>query len=424
MALSNLLKLVTGTALKRRTWQEICHDLLRLKDEATVLRLASELLSRYEEFDADERLVFFRYLLTEFRVDQDRLRKAIDAYQKDSGPLNVQKLNRASLPARRGLFEILNICPNGTHALLRMRVDLQACYPQDQELRAVDADLESLFRNWFNRGFLTLERVDWSTPAYVLEQLIEYEAVHEITGWDDLRRRLSTGRRCYAFFHPTLPGEPIIFVQVALVQGLVDSVKDVIGEDNVTCDEELADTAIFYSISNCQRGLVGIAFGDFLIKQVAERIRTNLPQIKQFATLSPVPGLCKWLKDQAGREANEVLEAAELDLAQQVTQGAWHSEDDDEDTRNTLLKLCAHYLVNEKRGEDPLDAVARFHLRNGARLERINWMGDPSPKGLGESCGILVNYAYDLDSVTENHEAYVYEHGVVCSNAVRALAKR
>ena len=427
MALENILKLVTGTALKRRTWQDICHDLLRFRDEATVLRLAAELLRRYDEFENSERLAFFSYLLHEFRVDQPRLNAAIDAFREDPSPRNVQAVNRASLPSRRNLFEILNMCPGGTAHLLAMRV-ASACFVKDEpELWAVDSDLEILFRNWFNRGFLTLQRIDWRTPAFVLEKLITYEAVHEIKGWEDLQRRVSTGRRCYAFFHPALPNEPIIFVQVALVKGLVAAVGDIIGSNSDKNSEETpdqireedADTAIFYSISNCQRGLVGIAFGDLLIKQVAEQISTDCPQVKTFATLSPVPGFAKWLSD-----TQDSLESSQRSIVERYLACPEKVLDAEKEDRKTLSHLCAHYLINEKHGDAPADAVARFHLRNGARLERINWLGDPSSKGLNESLGILVNYIYDLSTVTKNHEKYVYEAGVVTSNAVKQLAKR
>ena len=308
-----------------------------------------------------------------------------------------------------------------------MRV-ASACFVKDEpELWAVDSDLEILFRNWFNRGFLTLQRIDWRTPAFVLEKLITYEAVHEIKGWEDLQRRVSTGRRCYAFFHPALPNEPIIFVQVGLVKGLVAAVGDIIGSNSDKTSEETpdqireedADTAIFYSISNCQRGLVGIAFGDLLIKQVAEQISTDCPQVKTFATLSPVPGLAKWLSDTL-----DSLESSQRSIVERYLACPEKVLDAENEDRKTLSHLCAHYLINEKCGDAPADAVARFHLRNGARLERINWLGDPSSKGLNESLGILVNYIYDLSTVTKNHEKYVYEAGVVTSKAVKQLAKR
>ena len=424
MALQNILKLVTGAALKKRSWQDICHDLLRLKDEATVLRLAAELLDRYSAFDEAGQIEFFEYLLTEFRIDQETLRQAIDAYLADTSPLNVQSINRASLPSRRKLFETLNMCPDGTQALLGMRAALIKYRKENPELGAVASDLEILFGNWFNRGFLTLERIDWSTPAHVLEKLFKYEAVHEILGWDDLKRRVSSGRRCYAFFHPALPHEPIIFVQVALAQGLISSIADVIGEDVVQRAEDKADTAIFYSISNCQQGLLGIAFGDLLIKQVAELISADLPQVKTFATLSPVPGFNLWLRRMLD-ENDALIEDKVRDIVEgSVSIGSWVVENDTPDVRSTLESLCAHYLVEVKRNDLPIDPVARFHLRNGARLERINWLGDQSPKGLQESSGFMVNYVYDLSSVTKNHETYVYDHGIVCSNAIKQHAKR
>ena len=421
MALAKLLDLVTGSALKKRSWQEICHDLSRLKDEASVLRLAEELLSRYDEFDEDAQFEFFSYLLNEFRVDQQRLEAAIHAYLEENSPLNVQAINRASQPARRSLFEIINMCPRGTQHLLEMRVALKRHIKREPELQAVDSDLETLFLNWFNRGFLTLKKIDWTTPSFILEKLIKYEAVHEITGWDDLERRVSTGRRCYAFFHPALPDEPIIFVQVALVKGLASSIGHLLAEDaQEQMDEGAADTAIFYSISNCQQGLVGVAFGDMLIKQVAERITRNNPQIRRFATLSPVPGFNRWLRQSLN---GETLTEEEQTIVEACLSGeTWDTAADT--SRDTLTSLCAHYLINEKRGAAPLDPVARFHLRNGAHLERINWLGDPSPKGMRESSGILVNYVYDLVTVTKNHEAYVYENDVACSSAITQLARR
>lgn len=421
MALPKILQLVTGTALSRRSWQDICQDLLRLKDEATVLRLATELLRRYQAFEPAEKLAFFQHLLTEFRVDPEALREAIDAYLAEPDPWNVQRINRASLPSRRNLFEILNMSPGGTPVLLQMRADLAVMTRNTPELRAVDSDLEILFRNWFNRGFLNLEKIDWTTPAFVLEKLIKYEAVHEISGWDDLRQRVSTGRRCYAFFHPALPSEPIIFVQVALVKSLVANVSEVLGEHAEVIAEDEANTAIFYSISNCQKGLVGIAFGDLLIKQVAEQISAELPQIKTFATLSPVPGFNKWL---GSTDAEALMSEAETQLVGEVLQAPTTVLDLHADGQSLLTRLCAYYLLHSRRGDGPSDPVARFHLRNGARLERINWLGDSSERRLGESAGLLVNYVYDLDTVTRNHETYVYDHGVVASNAVSSLAKR
>jgi malonyl-CoA decarboxylase len=418
--LQDLLKSVSNVSLARRHWQDMCRDMLRLKDEATVLKIAAETLHRYAQFDAPERQAFFRFLLEEFRVDRDSLKAAIAQYQLDPSPSAVQRLNHASQPARRQIFEILNMVPHGTLQLVAMRSDLLELLGEDRDLEPVDQDLVALFRAWFNRGFLSLEQIDWQTPAAVLEKLIEYEAVHEIKGWEDLHRRLSADRRCYAFFHPALPGEPIIFVQAALTDGLAGSIDQIIRAETSE-PEARADTAIFYSISNCQTGLKGIAFGDMLIKQVVDLISGELPHIKTFATLSPVPGFNRWLSTMRESDSLSEVERRVVDrVLADADDFAW--QDDDADA--VLSALCAHYLLKEKRGDAPLDAVARFHLRNGARLERMNWAGDTSPKGLCESAGLLVNYVYDKKSVTRNHERYVYDGDVVSSSAIASLARK
>ncbi len=415
------------TPINRLEWQEQLRSLLRLKDESSMLKLANELLDEYEGFDTEGKLVFFNYLLEAFRADADKLAAAIANYQLDPNPLNVQKLNAASAPNRRALFEIFNMTPGGTARLVQMRADLLGLLREHKALKAVDSDLQVLFSAWFNRGFLSLERISWETPAFVLERLMNYEAVHKISGWDDLRKRVSTGRRCYAFFHPALPHEPIIFVQVALVDQMSSSVDDIIRSETPPIDETDANTAIFYSISNCQLGLRGIAFGDLLIKQVVEQISADLPQIKTFATLSPVPGFGKWLATAEGASDLPQLSAPEqelLELLRREGEVTWPSDAVQCEQMEPLLKrLCAHYMVSAKSGGQPLDPVSRFHLRNGARLDRVNWLGDRSAKGLAESHGLLVNYVYDTQVVTRNHERYVYEDAVICSDSVLQLAK-
>ena len=369
---------------------------------------------------------FFNFLLSEFRADAGRLEAAALAYQADPSPANVQRLNAASTPARRQLFEIFNMTPGGTLALVQMRADLLEMLSDHPDLKAVDTDLQVLFSAWFNRGFLSLEKIDWDTPACVLERLMKYEAVHEIKGWGDLQKRVSSGRRCFAFFHPALPSEPIIFVQVALVSGLSASVDDFIRSEEAPIDEAQADTAIFYSISNCQLGLRGIAFGDLLIKQVVEQLNQELPHIKTFATLSPVPGFGRWLaKETENLPLANASEREALDSMLADKDGSWADSDEKTAQLKPLLeRLCAHYMMSAKSGDQPLDPVSRFHLRNGARLERINWLGDRSQKGLKQSHGLLVNYVYDSAAVTRNHERYVYENSVVCSKSVVSLAKR
>jgi malonyl-CoA decarboxylase len=307
-------------------------------------------------------------------------------------------------------------------------------------MKPIASDLAHLFASWFNRGFLVLRRIDWRTPAVILEKLIQYEAVHQIHGWNDLRRRLETDRRCYAFFHPALPDEPIIFIEVALTRSLSDRVQALLDPDSPVEEEATAEWAVFYSITNCQAGLRGVPFGSFLIKQVVEDVSKELPRIKNFTTLSPLPGFRKWLSEKIPalqvhpKLAPFAAAAAKLDDPQWM---------DDEAVRGALqrclMPLAAHYLLHAKRSSvkpspvkptpikpdnEPLDSVARFHLKNGARLERINWLGDTSPSGLQRSAGLTVNYLYKLPDVERNHELYVREHKVPASREMEALARR
>jgi malonyl-CoA decarboxylase len=311
------------------------------------------------------------------------------------------------------------MAPGGTGALMAMRSEIASWLRGEPELKLLDADLKHLFASWFNRGFIELRRLDWQTPAAVLEKLIAYEAVHEINGWDDLRRRFAPDRRCFAFFHPALPGEPLIFVEVALVQGLATAMPPLLARET---DEEAAraqaaraDTAIFYSISNCQDGLRGVAFGNLLIKQVVEELKAEFPQLKRFSTLSPVPGFRRWLGQ---RLANGSDPDAAL-LPQLESGGWWNDPAQSEKLRAPLLRLCARYLT--QKPSIRIDPVARFHLGNGARLERINWLGNSAPRGIQESFGIMVNYLYDHDSIEDNHEAFVRDRIIVRSPDVDAL---
>jgi malonyl-CoA decarboxylase len=288
-------------------------------------------------------------------------------------------------------------------------------------LKLLDADLRHLFASWFNRGFLELRQIDWQSPAAVLEKLIAYEAVHEIKGWDDLRRRLAPDRRCFAFFHPALPGEPLIFVEVALVEGMATAVPPLLAQD---ADEDAAraraacaDTAIFYSISNCQDGLRGVSFGNFLIKQVVEELQAEFPRLERFSTLSPVPGFRRWLAPRLADGSN--LSVALLPVFER--DGWWHDPEQNEKLRPVVMRFCAMYLTRQHPPGSRIDSVARFHLGNGARLERINWLGNTAPRAIQESFGIMVNYLYDHDSIEDNHEAFVRDGTVVRSPEVDTL---
>ena len=391
--------------------RDICRTLLRTRGEASVVTLARAALDAFARLDDRGRREFFRFLGEELGPEPAALERAVEAYREAPGPEAATALARAADPPRRDLLALLNTSPNGMSDLLAMRETLLAALPELPELRPLDEDFLYLLRAWFNRGFLELRRIDWRTPAFVLEKIIEYEAVHQILDWEDLQRRLEEDRRCFGFFHPSLPDEPLIFVEVALCKGLASSVQDLIfGE--VESDVQ-ADTAVFYSISNCQRGLVGISFGNFLIKQVVHELAAEMPGIRAFATLSPIPGFRNWLL----RESRDGRLAGEGDLGD-VESSDWPPDD----LEPRLLRLCARYLLHEKRGRQPLDPVARFHLRNGARLERLNWMGDPSPSGISQSGGVMVNYVYDEAEVVANHEAFVNEGRIAHAPAVAALA--
>ena len=313
------------------------------------------------------------------------------------------------------------MAPGGTTAIVGMRELILSRLRDHPEIRSFERDLKHLLSSWFNRGFLQFERIDWRTPAVVLEKLIAYEAVHEIQGWDDLRRRLADDRRCFGFFHPALPDEPLIFVEVALTQGLAGQIQNLIETAPDDQKDEKPDTAIFYSISNCQAGLAGISFGNFLIKQVADAVQSEFADIKQFATLSPIPGFRAWLDDVLVRDTPPFLSEDDLDLLQRCD---WRSSElIRQPLKTPLMRLCAPYLVEEKSPSLPFDPVARFHLGNGASVERLNWSGDLSEKGIDQSAGIMVNYLYDSDQIVSNHEAYVRDGTIAASPAVTKLAK-
>jgi len=392
----------------------LCRALLSERGEASGATLAREAVRAIEALNEPERLRFFDALAGEFSPSPSAVSRAAQAYQADPGPRTLARLQRTVEPVRQELYRRLNMAPGGTAALVAMRTRLLAGLSGHPQWRAADDDLLHLFHSWFNRGFLRLERIDWRTPANVLEKLIDYEAVHALRGWDDLRRRLQADRRCFAFFHPALPEEPLIFIEVALTRALAERVEPLLEPGAPVEDPERATHAIFYSITNCQDGLRGISFGNFLIKQVAEDLRTQLPKLRTFATLSPVPGFAAWL--------SALRKRGELQLAA-LEQPAWHEADDRDDLQKDLSALCAHYLLHARRGDEPLDPVARFHLGNGAMLERVNWLADVSAAGLARSLGMMVNYVYRLEDVEKNHEAYVKEHRVIASRAVEKLAR-
>jgi malonyl-CoA decarboxylase len=403
--------------------KQLALTLLSQHGEASGALLARELHEVRLALDARDRHGFQQYLATDFQPDPVALRVAAEHYLAGATGETAAALAQAADPPRQELLRRMNMAPGGTGALIAMRSDIAARLPREPKLKLLDADLKHLFASWFNRGFLELRRIDWQSPAAVLEKLIAYEAVHAIKGWDDLRRRLAPDRRCFAFFHPALPGEPLIFVEVALVKGLAASMPPLlsqdIDEDSARTAAASADTAIFYSISNCQDGLRGVSFGNFLIKQVVEELRAELPQLKRFSTLSPVPGFRRWLTQQLAEESCGYA-ALRPKLARD---GWWHDPEQSESLRGALSRLCAIYLTQRALPGNRTDLVARFHLGNGARLERINWLGNTELRAIEESFGIMVNYLYDRDSIENNHEAFVSAGTVARSPDVDALLK-
>ncbi|WP_246791348.1 malonyl-CoA decarboxylase [Bradyrhizobium commune] len=410
-----------ATSVRLGLAQQLAETLLSERGEASGAFVARELHGVMAALDAADRHGFQRYLAAGFQPDATALRTAAERYLAEATAETAAAVAQAADPPRQELLRRMNMAPGGTAALIAMRSEIAARLRDEPVLKLLDGDLKHLFSSWFNRGFLELRRIDWQSPAAVLEKLIAYEAVHEIKGWDDLRRRLAPDRRCFAFFHPALPDEPLIFVEVALVEGLATSMPPLLAQD---VDEAVAraqaaraDTAIFYSISNCQEGLRGVSFGNFLIKQVVEELKAEFPQLKRFSTLSPIPGFRRWLTGQLA-EAGTSTAAVASALAQD---GWWNDARQSEALRPVLMRLCATYLTRPASAGNRIDPVARFHLGNGARLERINWLGNTTKRGIAESFGVMVNYLYDRDSIEANHEVYARDGTIVRSPDVEAL---
>lgn len=400
----------------------LCEALLGLKGEASSVALAEEILAAYNHFNNEEKKEFFKFLETNLSPDTHKVSRAIASFQERPSQQAIQALHAASESRRLELFRALNMATDGTRALITMREDIADALDDTPGLHAVDNDLLHLFRSWFNRGFLDIKRIDWETPAVVLEKLIEYESVHEIEGWDDLRRRLEMDRRCYGFFHPVMPYEPLIFVEVALTNNISTNVAELIKED-VNDDKEASyNTAIFYSINNCLDGLRGVSFGNLLIKQVVEKLQREIPGLKTFSTLSPIPRFSTWLKKEL--DNLEFLDKKEKNQVSAVLNFPTPEILEDAELERIMTRICSYYLVNEKSREKPACPVARFHLGNGAILGKINWRADISENGLMQSAGMMVNYIYDKTRLAKNHEAYEQNNTVVFSSEVKQLLPR
>jgi malonyl-CoA decarboxylase len=414
MAASNLVqRLVNSIAERgRASIEKLCEDLVSERGQASGTAVALEINTRYRAFDAAERLRFFEGLLgPHWLADPEEILRLARQYQAQPDAAALAKLYPAVEPRRHELFRRINAGLHGTEALVNMRRDLLALLPEHPHLEPVNGDLMHLFSSWFNRGFLELRRIDWRTPALVLEKLMEYEAVHEIHGWPDLRRRLERDRRCFAFFHAALPDEPLIFVEVALTRGIAHAIEPLIDANTQPEDPKDADTAVFYSISNCLDGLRNISFGAFLIKQVVQELQNEDLRLKNFVTLSPIPRFREWLDAQ---KLPPQLRAG-------LTRAGVTARRAEDSLRPELLRLCARYLTAKRPDGRAQDPVAALHLSNGASIEHINWLANLSDKGIRQSLGLMVNYAYAPARIERNHEQYVKEGRFAMSEAVRAL---
>ncbi|MEL7149523.1 MAG: malonyl-CoA decarboxylase [Pseudomonadota bacterium] len=377
--------------------REDCVKLLAERAEISGLQLAAKIFGEYNALNDEEKLAFFEFLNEDLDIDPTSVAILAEAYRDAPTPENYQALAKAGEPGRQRLFRRLNEAPGATAGIVRMRQDLRQMLKDRPHLARTDHDLLHLLRSWFNRGFLVMQQVSWDSPATILEKIIAYEAVHEIQNWDDLRRRLQPeDRRCFAFFHPSMPTEPLIFVEVALTKGVPNSIQTLLADTGHALTETEANTAVFYSISNCQPGLAGVSFGNSLIKQVARDLSRDLPNLKTFVTLSPIPGFMRWLK----------TENAEADETQ-------------------LEKLAAKYLLTAKDGKGrPLDPVARFHLGNGAQVHALHHGADTSKRGLRQSGGVMVNYLYDLNKITQRATQFSTKNTIAASSEVKTLVRR
>jgi malonyl-CoA decarboxylase len=376
----------------------LCQALLSSRGDVSGMSLAQLILDRYAELNDADKLAWFSLLANDMDVPTDMAIAAIKAYKTTPSAKSYEDMIATVEPARLQLIRRLNQTHDATAKLVKMREDLIRFLPEHPHLGKLNIDFKHLFASWFNRGFLVLRPISWSSPADILEKIITYESVHEIENWDDLRRRLQPeDRRCFAFFHPAMPDEPLIFVEVALTKGTPNSIQTILLENRDVIPAEKADTATFYSISNCQAGLAGISFGNSLIKTVVQHLLRELPQIRNFVTLSPIPGLVKWLRESGQFDADATAE--------------------------THRQQAAYYLLNAKHHNgQPRDPVARFHLNNGALIGAVHANADKSKNGIAQSCGVMVNYRYDLSRISENHEAFANQQTVIAEKPVKALA--
>ena len=402
---------------------ELARALVSSRGEASGVAMASQLINGYSRASDAVKQEFLLRLARDFGPDPQQLARAVDEWVAKPGARTAMALHNAAEARRQELIRRMNLAPGAMPQLVKMREDVLARMKQSPELSLLDADFSHLFSSWFNRGFLDLKRIDWSTPADILERIIAYEAVHAINSWDDLRLRLlPRDRRCFAFFHPTLANDPLIFVEVALTNEIPGAIGPLLAPARRPLDPDKVTTAVFYSISNCQKGLRGVSFGNFLIKQVVEELKRELPRVRTFVTLSPVPGFMAWLNEKRAAQGAP-LNAQERKMLKRLDEPGWEADATSRELLEPVMTralLC--YLARAKDRQDkPLDPVARFHLGNGARLDQVHWMGDESAKGIQQAGGFMVNYLYDLDRIERNHERYANEGDVALSPRLKRM---
>jgi malonyl-CoA decarboxylase len=410
-------RFIRGRSLE--TAKKTALHLLSDKGEANAQHVAAKLLETFYFLDRAEQLSFFEFMSVNFNPNPAAVLAAAQRYADHPDHASLSHLFLTVEPPRQELFRRMNRAIGGTHAIVQLRERLLGHLKAHPELKGVDSDIQHVFSSWFNPGFLELHEITWSSPAILLEKIIKHESVHAIDGWDDLRRRLQPDRRCFAFFHPQLPGEPLIFVEVALVPGIAREVGPLLDKKALPLEAKKFKTAIFYSISNCQPGLKGVSLGNFLIKRVAEKIQKEIPSVKTFCTLSPIPGFTKWLdsgvkaekfdlspaKRAKVEDSFKLLRAKGQPWAKTLSAG-WSSLAVSEEEKAALIRLCFIYLSQGTCTREG-DAVAKFHLSNGAQLYNINWAADLSKKGVAQSSSLMVNYLYELDDIENNHEAFL-----------------
>ena len=406
--------------------------------EVSARTRAAELGETYLTLNGQGRARFLQLLAREYDVDDQAVEKAAQARLECHDPverrLRDRELRQLLVPRRSQLLRQFNGLQEGVKFVVDLRAELLPMIGNDSGLKSLDQDLLALLSTWFDVGFLDLQRITWETPTIILENLIKYEAVHAITSWGDLKNRLRPDRRCYAYFHPRMPWEPLIFVEVALVNGIADNIHDLLDESKPTLSPSQANCAIFYSISNCQAGLAGVGFGNFLIKNVVKDLSSKLPNLKTFSTLSPIPGFLAHLRatyndialtDKETRNLKEVsgsVQPREFFHSVLANPGEYLDQPDSP-CKTILQRLCASYLLTAKRGRQAYDRVSHFHLSNGARIERLNWAADRSAKGMEQGAGMMVNYLYQLSQIEKNHENYSGSGEIACSSAVAKMAR-